>query len=37
LIEEGYGNVYALDGGWDAWVGAGYSTEPMAVISAAAD
>jgi rhodanese-related sulfurtransferase len=27
LIEKGYKNVYALKGGWDAWVKAGGPTE----------
>jgi len=26
LIEQGYSKVYALKGGWDEWIAAGYPT-----------
>lgn len=29
LIEHGYDNVFALAGGWNAWLAAGYPTEPI--------
>jgi 3-mercaptopyruvate sulfurtransferase SseA len=27
-LKQGYRDVYALEGGWDAWVNAGYPVEP---------
>jgi rhodanese-related sulfurtransferase len=27
LMAKGYGNVYALKGGWKEWVNAGYPVE----------
>jgi NhaP-type Na+/H+ or K+/H+ antiporter/rhodanese-related sulfurtransferase len=29
LIEHGYENVFALAGGWNAWLAAGYPTDPI--------
>jgi len=28
MIEKGFTNVYALKGGWNGWIKAGYPTEP---------
>jgi len=28
LVDEGFKKVYSMDGGFTAWVGAGYPTEP---------
>jgi rhodanese-related sulfurtransferase len=34
-MEQGFTEVYALRGGWDAWVEAGYPTEQVETAGAA--